>query len=45
MERMQLVYPVIEMDNINKAYGKDPNLVKVLNNVTLTVNPGEFVAY
>lgn len=41
---MHQMQPVIEIKNIYKTYGKEPDVVKVLNGVSLTVNPGEFVA-
>lgn len=36
--------PIIEMHNIYKSYGKGENQVKVLKGISLTVDPGEFVA-
>lgn len=36
--------PIIEMHNIYKSYGKGENQVKVLKDISLTVEPGEFVA-
>lgn len=36
--------PLIELSNINKTYGKEPNKVFALKNVSMTIDPGEFVA-
>lgn len=36
--------PIIEMRNIHKSYGKGENQVNVLKGISLTVEPGEFVA-
>ncbi len=38
------MHPIIEMKDIYKSYGKGDNQVNVLKGVSLTVNPGEFVA-
>ena len=38
------VRSIIEMNNIYKSYGKGENRVEVLKGVSLTVEPGEFVA-
>lgn len=35
---------IIEMTNIQKSYGKGENRVHALKDVSLTVEPGEFVA-
>jgi putative ABC transport system ATP-binding protein len=36
--------PIIDMNNIYKSYGKGESRVEVLKGVSLTVEPGEFVA-
>jgi len=36
--------PIIEMKDIYKSYGKGESRVEVLKGVSLTVEPGEFVA-
>ena len=36
--------PIIDMHNIHKSYGKGENQVNVLKGISLTVEPGEFVA-
>lgn len=35
---------VLEANNLTKFYGKEPNVVKALNGVSLTVQNGEFVS-
>lgn len=35
---------ILKTDNLVKIYGEEPNLVKALNNVSIEVNEGEFVA-
>lgn len=39
-----LMQPIIEMKDIYKSYGKGDGQVQVLKGVSLTVEPGEFVA-
>lgn len=36
--------PIIEMHNVHKTYGKPPNVVHALQDVSLTIEQGEFVA-
>lgn len=35
---------ILKTDGLKKYYGKEPNLVRALDGVTLNVEPGEFVA-
>lgn len=35
--------PVLQVENITKAYGKGANLYKALNGVSFKVHKGEFV--
>ena len=35
---------LLKVENLTKIYGKDENQVKALDNVSLTVEKGEFVA-
>lgn len=35
---------ILEATHLTKQYGAEPNLVKALNNVNLTIEQGEFVA-
>jgi putative ABC transport system ATP-binding protein len=43
-EQEEQMAAVIEMRNIVKTYGKEPYLVQALNDVSMTVEEGEFVA-
>ena len=36
--------PLIEIRNLNKEYGREPNVVRVLRDVSLNIERGEFVA-
>ena len=35
---------ILEVKNLSKIYGKDDTMVKALDNVSFSVNQGEFVA-
>ena len=35
---------ILETKNLKKYYGKEPNLVKALNGVSIKIEEGEFVA-
>lgn len=35
---------ILKVENLNKTYGKNPNKVKAVKNVNLTIKEGEFVA-
>lgn len=35
---------ILKTENLVKIYGEEPNIVKALNNVTIDVNKGEFIA-
>jgi len=37
------IMPILKVENLNKHYGKNETLVKALDNVTFSVNTGEFI--
>ena len=43
-ERNKRDMEILKVENLTKIYGKDQNQVVALNNVSFSVNKGEFVA-
>ena len=41
---VQLGQPLVELRNVSMAYGQGANAVKAVDNLTLTIKKGEFIA-
>lgn len=44
MKGRRLIMEILKVENLNKIYGKGENEVKAVNNVSFSVQKGEFVA-